>query len=88
MVQLIAVALFALSSYAQTLPCGQFDVQTQWVGSGYQLVINGCPSELASLGTTAELQAIFPDELQAQNHFLFLFGRLRGYQVTALPNAI
>ena len=85
MLQLTAVVLFALSGLLQSLPCGQLEARTLQVSTGYQLVINGCPAEVAALGTVAELSAVLACKWQAQNHFLFLYGRLRGYHLVPLP---
>ncbi len=88
MIQLMAVVLFALSGLVQFLPCGQWQVTTQRVSAGYQLVINGCPSEVAALGTPAELQAVFSSEWEAHNYFLWLYGRMTGIQPVPVPVAI
>ncbi len=85
MLQLTAVVLFALSGLLQSLPCGQLEAHTLHVSTGYQLIVKGCPAEVAALGTVAELSAVFPSEWEAHNHFLFLYGRLRGYQLVPLP---
>lgn len=83
MLKIIILALALLAQPGE--PCGRLTMTAIETGGRYGLNIQGCAADVAALGTPEELAQTFETQVQAHNHFIFLFGRRYGVTLAPIP---